>query len=126
MWYSGKRFSSIPHAIHKGLGFRTERLRKIYLRHHDIAIPVSELVRIRMIEIHVLAQDSFLIDPLIVNSDLLLGHVVIDNHFSGTYYDNFTYLLGVQPANVDVSNHLPRIDDVKKYHIVDSLLNEIH
>ena len=103
-----------------------KRFRKPDLREKDIAAPVVKLNRLGLVEIHVLSQDRFAVDSLVVNGNLTLGDVVVNHHPPRTDNNHLAHFLRIQPADMNVGDHFGWVFEVKKNHVVDPFLHEIH
>src|SRR5688572_23198675 len=103
-----------------------QRFGEFYLGQKDVAAAIVELRRTRMIEIHVLAEDGFFIDALVVNGDFVVGDVVVNDHLAGTHDDHLAHFLRIQPAHMDVGHDLAGINDVEEDDVVDPRLHVVH
>ena len=79
-----------------------------------------------MIVVHTLAEHGLWIDALVVNGDLVLGHIVVDSHFFGSDNREASHFVWIEPTNVNVSKNFAGVFDVEKDHIVDAFLDEVH
>src|SRR5439155_2481606 len=78
---AGRRLFSRADAIEEVLGLEAQRLHELDLRKKDVSAAIAEVRGHWLIEVHVLAEDCLPVDTLVVDGDLVVGHVVVDDHF---------------------------------------------
>src|SRR5581483_2847874 len=104
-----------PNAVQKVLALRPQGLGQGNVRYHDAPVAIGQPI---------LAQAVRLegpLNPFVVDADLLgLLNVVVDDHLLAPDDRHPAHLTGVQPAHVDVSDHVVREAELDVRHVVNA------
>ena len=77
---AGERRSGITNTVTKMFSLSPQWLCKFDLWQEDVSTPIIEVRGERFIEVHILAQNRLFIDAFVVDSNLVVRHVVINHH----------------------------------------------
>src|SRR5512133_3872195 len=88
----GEWFIRVANAIDKVFCFDAERFRKPDLGYHNVAAPMVEPRNRRVIEVHVLSQNSATINAFVVDGDLVLRDIIVNHHFARADNDHLAHL----------------------------------
>src|SRR5262245_53623808 len=98
-------------------------LLKRNLRQPDIASAMDQLITVRLIVVHALADLWHAIHALVEDLYLIVTHVVVNHHLAAADQRHFANLSGVEPANVDMASNTTCPFQGGEHYVFDSGLD---
>src|SRR5208337_4532970 len=123
---AGQGNALVANAIQVVFRLCPKRLDKLYLRQKYIPATMIEFRGLWLVKIHVLTQDGFAIDSLVINGNLIIGNIVINYHFAGPDNDHFTDFLRIQPTDMNIGHDFPGINNAQENHVIHLFLHIVH
>src|SRR5215217_1184665 len=89
----------------------------------DIACAVNQLITARLIVIHSFTDLRHAVDSLVEDHDLVVAHVVINDHLATTHEGHLANLTRIEPTDMNVTRNSTGPLQGRKHHVFNARLN---